>query len=67
MDGSIFAKRREDGKFILVPPDKVERNRDNPDGRNHTCAPPPTHSNSFDTVCTASHWEAPYEVSPGEW
>ena len=40
--GSIFAKRREDGKFILVPPEKVERNRDNPDGRNHMCAPPPS-------------------------
>jgi hypothetical protein len=25
--GSIFAKCREDGKFILVPPEKVERNR----------------------------------------
>src|SRR5579863_4588624 len=33
--GSIYAKRREDGKFILVPPEKVEHNRDNPDGRNH--------------------------------
>jgi hypothetical protein len=37
----IYARRREDGKFILVPPEKVERNRDNPDGRNHLCAPPP--------------------------
>jgi hypothetical protein len=40
--GEIFAKRREDGKFIAVPAAKVERNRDNPDGRNHLCAPPPT-------------------------
>lgn len=42
MGGNVFAKRREDGKFILVPASKVERNRDNPDGRNHICAPPPT-------------------------
>ena len=39
---SIFARRREDGKFIPVPTQKVEQNRDNPDGRNHLCAPPPT-------------------------
>jgi hypothetical protein len=25
-----------------VPAAKVERNRDNPDGRSHLCAPPPT-------------------------
>jgi hypothetical protein len=49
-DGKIFAKRREDGKFILVPPQKVERHRDNPDGRNHLCAPPPTASYPPDTV-----------------
>jgi hypothetical protein len=42
IDGAIFAKRREDGNFIAVPAAKVERNRDNPDGRNHLCAPPPT-------------------------
>jgi hypothetical protein len=24
-----------------VPPQKIERNRDNPDGRNHVCMPPP--------------------------
>ena len=49
IDGRIYARRREDGKYILIPPQKVERNRDNPDGRNHLCAPPP--STSFvDTV-----------------
>jgi hypothetical protein len=42
LDGAIFAKRREDGKFIAVPASKVELHRDNPDGRNHLCAPPPT-------------------------
>jgi hypothetical protein len=39
---SIYARRREDGKYILVPARKVEHNRDNPDGRNHICAPPPS-------------------------
>ena len=50
VDGSIYAKRREDGKFISIPPEKVERNRDNPDGRNHLCAPPPNVFHSSDTV-----------------
>ncbi len=50
VDGRIYAKRREDGKFILVPAEKVERNRDNPDGRNHLCAPPPNFSHTSDTV-----------------
>jgi hypothetical protein len=48
--GSIYARRREDGKYILVPPQKVERHRDNPDGRNHLCAPPPASSHPDDTV-----------------
>jgi hypothetical protein len=60
--GNIYAKRREDGKCILIPPQKVERNRDNPDGRNHLCAAPPT---SFypPTPCSAFHWEAAHENS----
>lgn len=40
-DGDIYAKRREDGIWMRVPPQKIERHRDNPDGRNHVCAPPP--------------------------
>jgi len=50
VDGKIYAKRREDGKYIPVPPQKVERNRDNPDGRNHLCAPPPSAFHPSDTV-----------------
>ena len=51
VDGKIYAKRREDGKYILIPPQKIERNRDNPDGRNHLCAPPPGFAkNPVDTV-----------------
>ncbi|WP_246208301.1 hypothetical protein [Bradyrhizobium rifense] len=49
VDGKIYARRREDGKYILIPVQKVERNRDNPDGRNHLCAPPPSAS-LVDTV-----------------
>jgi hypothetical protein len=49
-DGNIYAKRREDGKYILIPAEKVERNRDNPDGRNHLCAPPPNAFHQSDTV-----------------
>lgn len=41
IDGDIYAKCREDGRYIRIPPEKVERNRDNLDGRNHLCAPPP--------------------------
>ena len=50
VDGNIYAKRREDGKYIPIPPEKVERNRDNPDGRNHLCAPPPNAYHPSDTV-----------------
>ena len=49
-DGAIFAKRREDGKWLRVPAAKVENNRNNPDGRNHLCAPPPNASYPVDTV-----------------
>jgi len=41
-DGHWMAQRREDGKFIPIPPQKIERNRDNPDGRSHVCMPPAT-------------------------
>jgi hypothetical protein len=50
VDGNLYAKRREDGKYISIPPEKVERNRDNPDGRNHLCAPPPSAYHTSDTV-----------------
>jgi len=50
IDGNIYAKRREDGKYLLVPTGKVEWNRDNPDGRNHLCAPPPNVWHPTDTI-----------------
>jgi hypothetical protein len=49
-DGEIFAKRREDGKWLRIPDAKLEKKRDNPDGRNHLCAPPPSASYPPDTV-----------------
>ncbi|GLR99610.1 hypothetical protein [Bradyrhizobium liaoningense] len=49
----IYARRREDGRYILIPPQKVERNRDNPDGRNHLCAPPPALSPLDSVYCFA--------------
>jgi hypothetical protein len=48
--GNIYARRREDGNYILIPASKIERHRDNPDGRNHLCAPPPNGSYPTDTV-----------------
>jgi hypothetical protein len=39
---TIYARRREDGKWLRIPAHKIERNRDSPDGRSHLCAPPPT-------------------------
>jgi hypothetical protein len=41
VDVNIYAKRREDGKYIPIPAEKVEQNSDNPDGRNHLYAPTP--------------------------
>jgi hypothetical protein len=53
IDDQIYARRREDGRYILIPPQKVERNRDNPDGRNHLCAPPPALSPLDSVYCFA--------------
>jgi hypothetical protein len=40
-DGFWEAKRREDGAYVRIPWQKIEQNRDNPDGRSHVCMPPP--------------------------
>ena len=48
--GQWYALRREDRKYIPVPWQKVELNRDNPDGRNHLCAPPPTATSGIPSV-----------------
>jgi hypothetical protein len=41
-------------EYILIPLQKIERNRDNPDGRNHLCAPPPALSPADTVYCFAS-------------
>lgn len=51
--GRLYALRREDGRWLPVPPHKIERNRDNPDGRNHICAPPPNSPNGDTVFCFA--------------
>lgn len=51
VDGN--AGRREDGKYVVIPSQKVERNRDNPGGRNHLCAPPPALSPADTVHCFA--------------
>jgi hypothetical protein len=46
--GNIYAKRREDGEWLRIPPEKIEHNRDSPDGLSHMCAPSPqTIANSY--------------------
>jgi hypothetical protein len=39
-DGAWYARQRETGQFVRVPDAKIERNRDNPDGRSHVCMSP---------------------------
>jgi hypothetical protein len=48
---TLYAQRREDGQWIAVPPQKIEHNRDNPDGRNHVCMPPPNRSPAGMVFC----------------
>lgn len=36
--GRIQALHRESGEWIDIPPDRVELNRDSPDGLSHLCA-----------------------------
>lgn len=40
-DGVWYGKRREDGAWLPIPPEKIETKRDMPDTRVHMCAPPP--------------------------
>lgn len=50
-NGSWYARRREDGAWLKVPAEKVEQNRDNPDGRNHLCAPRPERAITSEVYC----------------
>lgn len=49
-NGQWWAQRREDGEWLPIPWKKVEMRRDNPDGRSHVCAPPPSSSHPPTTV-----------------
>jgi hypothetical protein len=51
-EGFWEAKRREDGVYVRVPWEKVEKNRDSPDGRSHVCMPPPNHL-GMEVLCFA--------------
>jgi hypothetical protein len=42
VNGQWEAKRREDGFWMKIPAQKVETERDNPDGRSHVCALQPS-------------------------
>jgi hypothetical protein len=44
----IYARRREVGRLIRVPENKIERRRDSTDGRNRLCAPPPERVQNYD-------------------
>jgi hypothetical protein len=50
-DGFWEAKRREDGVYVRIPWQKVEQNRDNPDGRSHVCMPPPETYRGDEVYC----------------
>ena len=45
--GQVEARIRETGKWVRVPDQKIERERDNPDGQNHICATPTGHVYCF--------------------
>lgn len=50
-NGSWYAERREDGAWLKVPEDRIEMVRDNPDGRNHLCAPAPDRRAVSEVYC----------------
>jgi hypothetical protein len=43
----VQAIHRESGEWINVPPEKIELNRDSPDGLSHLCARPDKHVYCF--------------------
>lgn len=38
--GNWYAKQRETGQWVKIPPEKIEHNRDAPDARAHVCMSP---------------------------
>ena len=43
IEGKLHAKRREDQKWVAVPPEKIDQVNTSPDGRNHVCMPSPSY------------------------
>lgn len=37
VDGFWFARKTDDEDWIKIPPQKIEQDRDSPDGRSHLC------------------------------
>lgn len=65
IDGDIYAKRRVDAKYILIPPQNVERSGDNPIGKTVYARPGPV-SRTRPLRSIASPWEALREVRVGQ-
>jgi hypothetical protein len=38
VNGRWQAQRESDGLWLTIPPEKIEHNRDSPDGRSHLCS-----------------------------
>ena len=36
--GQIEAQRKSDGAWLRIPPEKIEHDRDSPDGQSHMCS-----------------------------
>ena len=53
-EGLWWARREVDGKWLPIPPWKIELNRGSPDGRNHLCVQPPHLGNTVWCFVTGS-------------
>lgn len=38
LNGKLQALRTKDGAWLTIPPEKIEQNRDSPDGLSHMCS-----------------------------
>jgi hypothetical protein len=46
----IWKSRLQVAKMSTIPAKEIERNRDNPGGRNHRCAPPANHRHDGEEI-----------------
>lgn len=42
-DGKLYVKSQWDGEWVEMPPEKIDRSREAPDGQNHACLSAPTY------------------------